>query len=127
MKSYTDLEQSKILAEILPLESADMHYVLIDTDENKYSAGLEKYIGILPHYPCWSLAALLSVLPFHLIVNNHRYAFGMYKGLNREGETYMLSYNVFNTHICLYETGYYNNAIDACYEMICWLKENKKI
>ena len=26
MKSYTDLPQSKKLAEILPLESADMHY-----------------------------------------------------------------------------------------------------
>lgn len=26
MKSYTDIEQSKKLAEILPLESADMHY-----------------------------------------------------------------------------------------------------
>lgn len=26
IKSYTDLEQSKKLAEILPLESADMHY-----------------------------------------------------------------------------------------------------
>ena len=26
MKSYTDLEQSKKLAEILPLESADMSY-----------------------------------------------------------------------------------------------------
>ena len=40
-----------------------MHYVLIDTDKNKYSVGLEKYIGILPHYPCWSLAALLNSLP----------------------------------------------------------------
>lgn len=26
IKSYTDLEQSKKLAEILPIESADMHY-----------------------------------------------------------------------------------------------------
>lgn len=27
MKAYTDLVQSKKLAEILPLESADMHYI----------------------------------------------------------------------------------------------------
>ena len=27
MKAFTDIEQSKKLAEILPLESADMHYV----------------------------------------------------------------------------------------------------
>ena len=41
MKSYTDLEQSKKLAEILPLESADMHYVLTDSDLETYSPGLE--------------------------------------------------------------------------------------
>ena len=59
MKSYTDVEQSKKLAEILPLESADAHYVLIDTDENKYDIGIGNYIGVLPHYPAWSLTALL--------------------------------------------------------------------
>ena len=71
MKSYTDIEQSKVLAEILPLESADMYiykniffgalscfngttqvgeYVKLTDKENKA-------------YPCWSLAALLQVLP----------------------------------------------------------------
>lgn len=29
MKSYTDLEQSHKLAEILPLESADMYYLYL--------------------------------------------------------------------------------------------------
>ena len=61
MKSYTDLEQSKKLAKILPLESADMHYVLTDSDQETYSPGLEKYYGVLPSIPCWSLAALLGV------------------------------------------------------------------
>lgn len=28
MKGYTDIEQSKKLAEILPVESADMEYIL---------------------------------------------------------------------------------------------------
>ena len=32
MKSYTDLEQSKKLAEILPLESADMCYKCLEDD-----------------------------------------------------------------------------------------------
>lgn len=35
MKSYTDIGESKKLAEILPLESADMHYSL-DTDIMEY-------------------------------------------------------------------------------------------
>ena len=71
MKAYTDIEQSKKLAEILPLESADMYiykniffgalscfngttqvgeYVKLTDKENKA-------------YPCWSLAVLLQVLP----------------------------------------------------------------
>ena len=33
MKSYTDLEQSKKLAEILPIESADMSYTWDFDDE----------------------------------------------------------------------------------------------
>jgi hypothetical protein len=40
IKSYTDLEQSKKLAEILPIESADMCF-----NDNE---------------PCWSLVALLE-------------------------------------------------------------------
>ena len=61
MKAFSDLEQSKKLAEILPLESADMFYTLID--QGLY---LEVKQGIEPSkddIPCWSLAALLGVLP----------------------------------------------------------------
>ena len=66
MKSYTDLEQSKKLAEILPVESADMCYRAYREEGGipDYQATLCPYrfaswIGI----PCWSLAALLEVLP----------------------------------------------------------------
>ena len=56
IKSYTDLEQSKKLAEILPLESADMmHDRLIVIPFNDGSLT-----------PCWSLAVLLNVLPLGL-------------------------------------------------------------
>ena len=119
MKSYTDLEQSKKLAEILPLESADMCYPLPCEDEDKPL--LEQ--GGFGSTPCWSIAALLGTLPFHLIVDNQRYAFSMHKGLNKNGETYVIMYNVFNTDVCLYATDYYNNLIDACYEMILKLHE----
>jgi hypothetical protein len=78
MKNYTDLEQSKKLAEILSLESADMHYNNISIKGINYAdehrAELMEYnraIKILSKYtinplfkiiPCWSLAALLGVL-----------------------------------------------------------------
>ena len=65
MKAYTDLEQSRKLAEILPLESADMSWA---------SNGLGKpFARTIPikGYPeelcgCWSLAALLNVIPKHI-------------------------------------------------------------
>lgn len=73
MKAYTDIAQSKRLAEILPLESADMEYLTInetgsfigtvpfvkDDSEVEDSAYSHTYNRIA----CWSLAALLSVLP----------------------------------------------------------------
>ena len=65
MKSYTNLEQSKKLAEILPIEGADMCYRIVSYNQNDtheyqpycFSSTLESDI------PCWSLAALLQVLP----------------------------------------------------------------
>ena len=80
MKLYTNIEQSKILAEILPIESADMCWCnnsikgvnytdefsanlytvkdmkkLFDTSLNRW----DKYWELIP---CWSLASLLNYL-----------------------------------------------------------------
>lgn len=72
---------------------------------------------------CWSLAALLSVLPLHLIVNNQRYAFSMIKGLDKNGETYAIKYAIFNTTFYFHLTDAYDNPVDACYEIILKLNE----
>jgi hypothetical protein len=79
IRAYTTIEQSRKLAEILPLESADMHYNNASikginyVDEHR--AELMEYnraIKVLSKYtinplfeviPCWSLAALLNILP----------------------------------------------------------------
>jgi len=80
MKSYTDIEQSRKLAEILPLESADMEYLAIkengklvggvlfvkDDSEVENSAYSHTYDRIA----CCSLAALFGVLPYYEINNN---------------------------------------------------------
>lgn len=63
IKSFTSLEQSRKLAEILPLESADMCYPLPCEDGD--NPLLEQ--GGFGSTPCWSLAALLSVLPFPVL------------------------------------------------------------
>lgn len=62
MKSFTDLEQSKKLAEILPLESADMNYWCGTQIRIGGYKTMDKDLDI----PCWSLAALLSVIPKHI-------------------------------------------------------------
>jgi len=61
MKAYTDIGQSKKLAEILPIESADMYRVFENNAETRV------YHGKIPTAyfickPCWSLAALLDRL-----------------------------------------------------------------
>ena len=73
MKSYTDLEQSKKLAEILPIESADMWWsrcTITDFGDNtlKVSYAIEpcnisQFKNTKEDIPCWSLAALLRVIP----------------------------------------------------------------
>ena len=64
MKSYTDFEQSKKLAEILPIESADMYFepsAGFCTEPSKVKVGDIKYAHPRS-VPCWSLSALLNYL-----------------------------------------------------------------
>ena len=62
MKSYTDLQQSKKLAEILPIESADMRYAPFG-DIHPWVWNEEVKLLEKGSVPCWSLTALLGVLP----------------------------------------------------------------
>ena len=65
MKAYTDLSQSKKLAEILPIETADMRYVPFG-DTHPWVWNEEVKLLEKDSVPCWSLAALLSVIPKHI-------------------------------------------------------------
>lgn len=60
MKSYTDIEQSKKLAKILPIESADMFYTSLNSDYPWI--WIDKHLMEVEDIPCWSLSALLGVL-----------------------------------------------------------------
>lgn len=119
MKSFTDLEQSRKLAEILPLESADMCYI-----NGKAQLGFlyEEYkeVGdtVLQDYePCWSLAALLSVIPKRI---KEDYIFRIDVGVKDSSIWYdELSYGVNNDLPDI--TAF--NLVDACYEMIVKLHE----
>ena len=129
MKSYTDIEQSKRLAEILPLESADMEYIFIKKDNVpvgkvpfvKDDSEVEDsaYSHVYDRIPCWSLAALLNVIP------------------KRINDYNVLRIDIGNDEFAIWydEIGYgVNNdlpditsetAVDSCYEMILKLNEFK--
>lgn len=120
IKSYTTLEQSKKLAEILPLESADMCYKCIENDPydivcKPYSEWKEEYKGLLVRgdanvIPCWSLAVLLDVLPDNYIDVDDTIKHPSL--MKTKDSHYMVIYSAFQY------TSLYNNPIDACVSMI---------
>lgn len=74
IKSYTDLPQSKILAEFLPLKSADYHYITQGEKSYFYpyslsSDAVEHYDEEIKYIPSWSLVALLGILPKYELNN----------------------------------------------------------
>ena len=118
MKAYTDLEQSKKLAEILPIESADMCYIQDLLAYCKYGE-YRPYIGnIIPAYgqdkiKCWSLAALIGVIPHNLKLV---LAINDYQGDRKE--KYVIGSIEHDNYDC-----FADNPIDACYELILKLNE----
>lgn len=122
MKSYTDLEQSKKLAEILPLESADYHYITQGEKSYFYpyslsSDAIKDYDEEIKYIPCWSLAALIGVLPQFIEFKGDKY----YLRFMKEYVEYAND-EVSITSRYLHTTGN-NNLVDACCEMIIKLKE----
>lgn len=121
IRGYTDIEQSKVLAEILPSDSADMARCggenVIMTD---YISAKKKFsvCGELTITPCWSLSALLSALP--KLGAEEPSIQKLYYASNPT-ERYICQYSLTNM------TGEYDNPVDACYEMVLLLKEKNLI
>ena len=129
-KICTTIEQSKKLIKLgVDVNTADMFW---DTLFAKKPEAQVNNHHLVDEYddehrvPAWSLSVLLSLMPFHYIENNNRFGFYQVKGLNKQGETYHFGYKT-NNDFFLFETSWYNDVIDAAFEMICWLKENNKI
>ena len=123
--AYTTIDQSRKLAEILPLESADMRYEYpsIEKDEiqepmngfHTLSFNLFKEIDSFIYFPCWSLAALLGVLP---------------KGTRLLKSTNISSIGDVKYHCECPKANidkWFDNAVDACVAMIEKLHELKML
>ena len=112
IKSYTDIEQSLKLAEILPLESADMYW---------WYSGKRHYIEAMDdgdfnegegHIRAWSLAALLNIIQKTTPYKMEHF------GDKKVQLTCVLGDKPWELII-----SDFNNEVDACYEMILKLYE----
>jgi len=130
IKAYTDLEQSKKLTEILPLESADMWWsrcTIADFGDGilkiSYSVepcNISQFRNTNEDIPCWSLSALSEILKccerceitlrndkqWNIFVVKDGNAFCSFEQRNGKG---------------------YGSQLDAYYDVVCWLKEHKFI
>lgn len=123
MKAYTDSKQSKRLAGILPPESADMYWkngvsdkyiqcftpFVIDEDVNNVNFEYD--------VPCWSLAALLGVLP---TIDGRNAVFCK----DIRCDEWHVFYHSTAT-LPLIDTERYHDIVDACVAMIEKLHEQK--
>lgn len=117
-KICTNIEQSKYLLELgLNPETADMSY------DKLHTIGVESGYCNIPRLskpiskddiPCWSLSALLDISPA-IDLNKFR---GKYKCDYLKDEW---------SNGPDYTTDFYKNPIDAVFEMVVWLLENRYI
>ena len=110
-KAFTSLEQSEKLAEILPLKSADMFWLVVGNTSRAHvlTEPLSNY-SKWKNYPCWSLSALLNVLPDYTLQTNS------------DGTVFL----VCDSKKPMISDAY-NNPVDAYYEMILKLYELKML
>ena len=128
-KICTSLEQSKKLIELgIDINTADMRYGYIapyDYSDRMYDGGYDEipypkdFLKKNPNFsvneydaelPCWSLAALLDVLPYPHLEQNYK---GKWCCKTEYADT-----------TYLWEA---DNPVDACYEMIIKLHEQNII
>lgn len=127
MKAYTDLEQSKKLAEILPIESADMFYYK-DAVTKEDNPRVMNYSQVpknksMYYFPCWSLAALLNIIPVTAECKDMFLRLRIDKGPTGYDE-YAIWYDDL-TNLSTDIEAEADNFVDACYEFILKLHELK--
>lgn len=124
MKAYTDIEQSKKLAEVLPLESADMFWRNGASDKHFhfftpffcYGNDMDYDLDI----PCWSLAALLEEIPERLFDSD---GFSYDLEITEQQGLYYINYLNSEKQYYHVSVGCMNTLVDACVDMIIKLHE----
>ena len=140
MQHYTSIEQSKKLVELgLDISTADMKYFYW---KNKINAAptlgfdkavLESYKNTQAVYlPCWSLGALLELMPKVISVPVDKRSAYFYNLEWQFANDNSLRYITTNRDKCLVDI-YSDHDIEnkplikTAFEMVCWLLENNYI
>ena len=119
-KIATDLDQSKKLAKILPIESADMYWDYDVKKKEYYLMAMDEQFDDLCVL-AWSLSALMDILPNKVEYECKTYFFKLQTDVYSSGEKYYyLGYQG-----CCYWLKYEDSKdlLDACVNMIVKLKE----
>lgn len=116
IKHYTDLSQSKVLAEILSLKSADMFYSAGNETQPIFRLHSYGHIMSDKDVPCWSLAALLKIIPDVVVStmkeNSNKWEIASWNGIDLDQ---IISIDDFDS------------PVDACYEMVLKLNELNRL
>ena len=139
-KICTSIEQSEKLIELgIDVNTADMWYGVtykkIGREDDDFGESIEytelsKYPDIKENaytkegIPSWSLSALLDLMPKLYEFENDPDDGGCQPNLCKGWDNNQW-HIVYRSSI--YITEWYDNPIDAAFEMVCWLKENGKI
>ena len=111
-KICTSIEQSKKLLELgIDVKTADMFWDTLFAKKPEAQVNNHHFIDEYDdehRVPAWSLTALLELIPPGNILLRDALS-GKYKCINTV------------------DSNLYDNPVNAAFDMVCWLKENKKI
>ena len=133
-KICTSIEQSKKLIELgIDMDTADMSYSFNFNSETYELSTVPYKDWIVPKYaksdkfeqviPTWSLSALLNLMPKYFSDNISTCKLDLQPIEDKWNCAYI---RCTNQH-CAVCNFYYDSPLDAAFEMVCWLLENKKI
>ena len=122
-KICTSIEQSlKLIELVIDVNTADMYYPNRVGGHN-YPLPIEYKINLpllSQEIPAWSLSALIGLMPDKISINNETY----YLSFTKKSVEYRGPITWDGQKAKLFEM---DNIIDAIFEMVCWLLENKKL
>lgn len=115
-KICTDILQSKKLVELgIDVNTADIIYNIFGESYIRHGVDIDN-----SHSPAWSLTALLGIIPDKISIDNESY----YLSFDKKSIAFRGPITWDGQKSKSFEM---DNLIDAVFEMVCWLKENKKI